>query len=160
MILAGNESIGAGQLEIKQVTPEFFVAPQMAAGDVGIAAGHGIKAIICNRPDGEAGPDQPASDDVAAAARALGIEFISIPFTAGKQTAEDIAQFREALADLPGPVLAYCRTGSRSSQIWAMARIDSKQSVQETVDIAAAAGIDLRKLRPVLDHIADQLGGA
>ncbi|MGB7304407.1 MAG: TIGR01244 family sulfur transferase [Burkholderiaceae bacterium] len=146
-------------MESKKITSDFSVSPQMSAADVAEAARQGIKTIICNRPDAEGGADQPVGSDIESAAQAHGIAFRSIPFTSGQQTLDDIAAFRQALQEMPAPVLAYCRTGTRSAQIWAMAQSTvSGNSVDDTISMAAAAGIDLSKLRPVLEKLAGQAG--
>lgn len=140
-------------MQFRQLEDGLFVSPQISAEDVPAIAAEGIKAIIGNRPDGEGGPEQPSLDAIRAAAAAAGIEFCAIPFTAGQQTLQDVDAFSRALDKLPGPVLAYCRTGSRSSQIWAMARA-GELPVADIVARADAAGIDLAKLTPVLEQLA------
>lgn len=106
-------------VDIKRVNADFAVAGQIAPADVAGIAAMGFKSIICNRPDREQ-MGQPEFAAVAEAAKASGIETIFIPFTAGAMTATDVEAFRAALARLPTPVLAYCRSGARSLNIYSM----------------------------------------
>jgi sulfide:quinone oxidoreductase len=94
---------------------------QITAADVRRLADRGVRSIICNRPDGE-GPGQPAFREIAAAARAAGLQARHIPVAAGGPSAADVAAFRKALDELPGPVFAYCRSGMRSSALWSLCR--------------------------------------
>jgi len=132
-------------VKIKSINSDFSVSPQLTPEDITRAKTAGFLSIICNRPDGEAA-DQANEQSIREAAEQAGLQFRSIPFAAGKQTEEDIAAFSIALEQLPTPVLAYCRTGTRSTGIWAQASV-SKMSVDEIIAQAGQAGIDLSKLR-------------
>ncbi|MGB8623714.1 MAG: TIGR01244 family sulfur transferase, partial [Paracoccaceae bacterium] len=107
-------------MDINRIAEDFSAAPQITPDDVAEAARAGFRTIICNRPDDEV-PDQPQAADVAAAAKAAGLEFRHIPFSGGNLTPETVAAFEAALADCPGPVLAYCRSGTRSTMCWGLA---------------------------------------
>ncbi|MFT0851583.1 TIGR01244 family sulfur transferase [Achromobacter sp. F4_2707] len=100
-------------LPIRDLTDTFAVAPQLYPEDMQAVAEAGYKSVIINRPDGEAGPDQPTSEAVMAAARAAGLIVEYQPVISGAMTDEDIMRFRELLQELPAPVLAYCRSGTR-----------------------------------------------
>jgi sulfide:quinone oxidoreductase len=104
-------------MPFKVVTPQFSVSAQLSLNDVCEAAEQGFQSIICNRPDDEE-QGQPPADSVAAQAAALGMQFAYIPVFPSGVTANDAAQMRAALDDLPAPILAYCRSGARSGQIW------------------------------------------
>ncbi|HEY1043896.1 MAG TPA: TIGR01244 family sulfur transferase [Telluria sp.] len=104
--------------DIKQIAGHFHATSQVAREDVAEIAAAGYKSMICNRPDGEAGPDQPSHEEIASAAREFGIEFAYVPVVPGKITPEDVEKFRAALDALPQPVLGYCRTGNRCSQLY------------------------------------------
>ncbi|HEU4851469.1 MAG TPA: TIGR01244 family sulfur transferase [Telluria sp.] len=106
---------------IKRLAENFSTTAQVAREDVADIAAAGYKSVICNRPDGEAGPSQPTHEEIAAAAREFGIEFAYVPVVPGRITADDVDKFRAALAALPAPVLAYCRTGNRCTQLYQMA---------------------------------------
>lgn len=81
----------------------------------------GFKSVICNRPDGEAA-DQPEYVDVEAAAKLAGIETSYIPIYPGMMGHEEITAFKAAMKDLPGPILAYCRSGARSTILFEAAQ--------------------------------------
>lgn len=112
-------------LTVTQHTPQFATAGQIDTTDVAAIAAAGFRSIVCNRPDGEAGPSQPASDAVAEAARAQGLQFAYLPVVPGMITAEDGAAFAALLKELPGPVLAYCRSGARSTSLYQIAGMQS-----------------------------------
>jgi uncharacterized protein (TIGR01244 family) len=128
--------------EFRKVTDGFSVAPQIGIGDVARAAESGFVLVINNRPDGEA-PDQPASAEVEAAARALGLDYAFIPVR-GAPTPEQIADEQAVLAKADGPVLAFCRSGTRSIVTWSLGQARAGAcSREELIRLAAAAGYDL-----------------
>ncbi|MES2272356.1 MAG: TIGR01244 family sulfur transferase [Pseudomonadota bacterium] len=107
-------------MAIKQLTPTLSVAPQIMPADVEDLSAMGFRSILCNRPDGE-GVDQPMAAQIEAAARAAGLGFAYVPAVAGALTDADAAAMRRALDSLPGPVLAYCRSGARAEKLAEMA---------------------------------------
>lgn len=134
---------------VKKLTPFLSVAPQIRETDIGILAAQGFKAIINNRPDGES-EDQPPSSVIEAAVRRQGLEFRHLPVISGKVTDDDVVAFAGALAKIRGPVLAYCRTGTRCTTLWALA--EAYHLAPDTiVHTAAQAGYDLSALRPRLE---------
>lgn len=108
-------------MDVTPIDETFAAAPQIDPGQAAEIARRGYRAIICNRPDGEEA-DQPPAAAIAAAAAAQGLAFAHVPAVSGAITAADAAAMARALADLPGPVLAYCRSGARSQKLYAMAR--------------------------------------
>lgn len=106
-------------MEIRQIDPQLAVSGQIGPDDVAAVAARGFRAIVCNRPDGEEA-GQPRFAEVAAAARAAGLEARHIPVS-GPVSDTQAAAFGAALSDLPAPVLAYCRSGARSAAISAAA---------------------------------------
>jgi uncharacterized protein (TIGR01244 family) len=108
-------------LPMQQLTPDFCVAPQLDPAAMAEAAAAGFKSVINNRPDGEGGPDQPLNADVEAAARAAGLEYRYLPVNGAYQSPEEIAAMRELIDALPKPVLAFCRSGARSTRLFAAA---------------------------------------
>lgn len=128
-------------MEVRQLTPGLSVAPQIFAADVPKLKQFGFRAIICNRPDGE-GTDQPLFAEIEQAAHALGIETHYLPAESGKVTDEQGKAFGEILAALPKPVLAYCRTGMRSTTMWALSQAGN-MSLPSILEHAAKAGYDL-----------------
>ena len=107
-------------MDIKQITPFLSVASQLSISDLGIASAQGFRTIINNRPDGEA-DDQPTSDELAGAAAALGLDYLYLPVVPGQVTDDDVAAYRDAEARIIGPVLGFCRTGTRAITLWALA---------------------------------------
>lgn len=123
-------------------------APQIALSDVAEAAARGYRAVISNRPDGEE-PGQPTAEEIRAAAEAAGLPFRHIPMRPGVLNAADVEAMREALDDLPGPILGFCRSGTRTAYLWALASAGLRPG-DEIVEAGAAAGYDLSPLRQYL----------
>ena len=107
-------------LRTQSLTPAFAVAAQMDASMVADAVAQGFKTIVNNRPDFEGGPDQPPSSSVEAAAKAAGLHYVHIPVVSGAITVEQVQAMRNALQAAPQPVLAFCRSGARSAQLFAL----------------------------------------
>lgn len=128
-------------MEIKTLTAGLSVSDQILAADIPALREAGFRAIICNRPDGEAA-DQPSFDEISGAARDAGIEVVYLPIVSGKVTDADAVAFGQALADLPGPKLAYCRTGTRSATLWSLSQADQR-SVADILSVTRAAGYDM-----------------
>lgn len=135
-------------VEIRKVTDGFAVASQINEADVQAIADAGYKTLIANRPDGEGGIDQPRMGAIRAKAESLGLAFVAIPFS-GAPTPDILERYNSALAEAPAPVLAYCRTGTRSITAWAMTHAGQGMS-EEIVAAAAGAGYDLSALKPLL----------
>ncbi|MBC7164936.1 MAG: TIGR01244 family phosphatase [Roseovarius sp.] len=128
-------------MQLNKVTDALSVSPQISAADVAAIRDAGFRAIICNRPDGE-GADQPNFEEIEAAAKALGLEARYQPITSGMVRDEDADAFGQALMELPGPVLAYCRTGTRSATLWSLSQAKSRP-VPEILAATKAAGYDM-----------------
>lgn len=128
-------------MEVKTLTSELSVSPQLSIADIKSAKEQGFKAIICNRPDGEAG-DQPTFAEIEKAAKKLGLETHYLPIVAGKVTDTEVAAFREALIALPGPVLGYCRTGTRTATLWSLSQA-STLPLAKILAVTKAAGYDM-----------------
>ena len=136
-------------MKIAKLTPFLAVSPQIAEADLGALAAQGFRAVINNRPDGEA-EDQPESAALAAAAGRVGLEYRHVPVVSGKITDDDVAAFAQALDEVKGPVLAFCRTGTRSTTLWALA--EARHLDPEAIlATAAEAGYDLAALKPRLE---------
>ena len=128
--------------EFRQVTDDYAVAPQISPQDVAAAAAQGFTLIINNRPDGEA-PGQPDSAAMAAAAKAAGLDYLYNPVRGGP-TPDQVAVQAEAVAKAGGPVLAFCRSGTRSIVTWSVGQAQSgARAPAELVRLGAAAGYDL-----------------
>lgn len=105
----------------RPVAPDFCVAPQLTPEAMAEAARLGFKSVINNRPDYEEGPDQPTHAAIEAAARAAGLTYAFLPVDGGYQSPEEIAAFAQLLSDLPRPILAFCRSGARSTRLFVAA---------------------------------------
>lgn len=106
-------------MNLTQLSPKLSVRPQLLPHEVAEVAAGGFKGIINNRPDGEA-PDQPRSEELEAEAKRHGLGYWHIPIVPGQATEEDARAFAAALDAAEGPVVAFCRTGNRSSGLWKM----------------------------------------
>ena len=107
-------------ISVSQHTEHFATAPQISPQDMAAIAAHGFHTVINNRPDGEGGPDQPTSQAMAQAAQAAGLAYHYLPVISGQITPEQVAEFAALVNTAPGPVLAFCRSGARSTNIWQM----------------------------------------
>lgn len=131
----------------------FFASPQIAASDIADARALGITTIINNRPDGEE-PSEPQGAEIEAAVKAAGMQYVEIPVTHAGFSGPQIAAMAVALETATGPVLAYCRSGTRSTLLWALARTqlgDEKASLQTK---AARGGYDLSPIDHLIDVVA------
>lgn len=109
-------------LPIRPVAEDVYVAPQLDAAAMAEVARAGFRSVINNRPDFEHGPDQPTHADVAEAARAAGLEYRFLPVAGGYQSPQEIEAFAALLDELPRPVLAFCRSGARSTRLFLAAQ--------------------------------------
>lgn len=128
-------------MDIKRISEKVSVTPQIAVDDLAAIKDAGFRAIICNRPDGE-GADQPSFEEIEKAAKKAGLEFAYVPVQTGIVTDENVDQFGVALKDLPRPVLAYCRSGTRSATLWSLHEAQ-KRPLPEILAATKAAGYDM-----------------
>lgn len=105
-------------MNIRQISDSYSVSPQISVEDVAAIKAAGFKGVICNRPDNE-DPGQPSADQIKAAVEAAGLEFRWVPVISGQMTAQNVEDQAEALDALPGPVFAYCRSGTRCTNLYA-----------------------------------------
>jgi uncharacterized protein (TIGR01244 family) len=108
-------------LSTQALTPEFCVAPQLEPAAMAEAAAAGFRSVINNRPDFEGGLDQPTSAMIEAAALAAGLAYRHLPVSGAYQSPEEIAAFKLLIDSLPKPILAFCRSGARSTRLFAAA---------------------------------------
>ncbi len=139
---------------IRKITPHVSVAPQICVEDVKEIAAAGYRTIMNNRPDGEA-PDQTPSSVIEAEARANGVDYVYLPIVSSNITPRNIEDFGKVLTEANGPILAYCRTGTRCTNMWALAEAGNC-GTDELLKAAAGAGYDLRGLAPTLDALGAQ----
>ena len=105
-------------LPLSPVAPDVCVAPQLTPESMAEAAQAGFRSVVNNRPDFEGGADQPTSAQIEAAARAAGLEYRHLPVNGAYQSPEEIAAFASLLDELPRPILAFCRSGARSTRLY------------------------------------------
>jgi uncharacterized protein (TIGR01244 family) len=109
-------------MQVTQHNADFSTAPQLAPEHMTAVANHGFRTVINNRPDMEGGPDQPTSAQMHAAAEAAGLGYHYLPVISGSITPEQVVQMAELVKSAPSPVLAFCRSGARSAQLWMMGK--------------------------------------
>lgn len=123
-------------------------SPQLTPDDVATAAAQGFRTIIDNRPDGEES-GQPSAATIEAAAREHGLAFVHIPIVPGTVSDAEVDAMVRALAEMPGPALGYCRSGTRAATLWALAH-SGKVDPDMLINTAQNAGYDIEALRPRL----------
>jgi uncharacterized protein (TIGR01244 family) len=139
----------------RKLTDEIFVAPQIDVAAVAEAARQGITLIVNNRPDGEA-PEDPQGPEIEAAAHAAGLGYVAIPITHSGFSQPQVEAMVAALEQAGGPVLAYCRSGTRSTLLWALAESSQGGDADALTAIAANAGYDVSPVRPLMDMLKAQ----
>ena len=140
-------------MDLRKLTETYAVAPQITPGDIAALKAAGYACVICNRPDPEVGPDL-ASTAIRDAVIAAGLTFIDNPVTVGGMTAANVALQRDAIAAAgAAPVFAYCRSGTRSAIVWALA-MAGRMEVEEIVAAGARGGYDLGPYREDIRALA------
>ncbi|SFI88690.1 TIGR01244 family sulfur transferase [Celeribacter neptunius] len=135
-------------MEFNKINDAITASDQITPEDIAVIKEKGFKTLICNRPDMEVA-DSLSSDVMAEAARAAGLNFVYLPIMPGQFTPDLIEETTRALAELEGPVFAYCRSGTRSTTAWALSR-KGLMEADEVIGQAAGAGYDMTGLRPYL----------
>ena len=139
--------------DFRRLNSQFLAAPQISVGDVALAAAAGVVMIVNNRPDGEE-PDAPQGAEIAAAAAAAGVAYVAIPITHSGFSHTQIDALGDAMGRAEGPILAYCRSGTRSANLWALACARMGADADDLCAKAAAVGYDLSALHPTLVALA------
>ena len=139
--------------DFRPLSAQFSVAPQIGIEDVAEAKAQGFALVINNRPDGEE-PAAPQGEHIAGACAAEGLAYAAIPIGHAGFSQAQIDALDNLLASATGPLLAYCRSGTRSAHLWALTRARAGDDVGGIVDAAAKAGYDLSGLRPMLDALS------
>jgi uncharacterized protein (TIGR01244 family) len=138
----------------KSVTSGFSVSAQLTVEDVAAAAAAGFRTIVNNRPEDEAG-DQTPGPAIAAAAAAHGLTYKALPYRPGPPPPGVVSETALLLNEAPGPILAYCRTGTRSILAWALAQaLEGELRPEEIIAKAAEAGYDIGGMRGTLEGLA------
>jgi uncharacterized protein (TIGR01244 family) len=139
----------------RTLTDYILVAPQIDVQAVAAARDQGVTLIINNRPEGES-DDQVPGANIEAAARAAGMDYVAIPITHSGFSQPQVDAMVAALDGAEGKVLAYCRSGTRSTLIWALAEAKEGGDPDALTNIAAKAGYDLSPIRPLMDMLKAQ----
>jgi uncharacterized protein (TIGR01244 family) len=143
--------------DFRRLSDTVIASPQITLEDIEAAAGLGVAMVINNRPDGET-DDQTPGAQIEAAARAAGMEYAAIPVTLPSLSDVHVTAMQEVLGRAAGPVLAYCRSGTRSTLLWSLAQAKSGQDPDAIAQAAAAAGYDVAPVRAAMDAYAAQAG--
>ncbi|WP_372985332.1 TIGR01244 family sulfur transferase [Marinobacter sp.] len=143
-------------MDIRKIDDTISVAPQISVEDVAEAARLGFKTLVANRPDHEE-PGQPSMADIEAAAKEHGLEWVYMPVESGNITDEDVDRFAPMIRDAAKPVLAFCRSGTRCTVLWALSAARSNPA-QEIFTKARSAGYDISGLAPRMAQQAQNKG--
>ncbi len=141
--------------DFRKLDETMFAGPQIEVQDVAEAQGLGITLIINNRPDGE-DPSAAQGDTIENAAKQLGLNYQAIPIGHSGFSEAQVYAMQAALKDAKGSVLAYCRSGTRSTFLWSLAQAKSGRSPDEIAQAALSAGYDISPIRPMLDMLASR----
>ena len=131
-------------MNVKTLTKDLSVSGQITTADLAELQNAGIKSIVCNRPDHE-DPGQPEFETIADAAGKQGLIARFMPVISSELTREKGAKFGKLMAELPKPVHAYCRSGTRCTILWALSEVDAGADPQQVIQQAGQAGYDLTK---------------
>ena len=137
----------------KALCENVFASEQISLADVTAAKASGITTIVNNRPDGEE-PSAPQSDEVEAETKAADLSYVSIPIGHSGFSEQQVDAMIEVLEGAQGHVLAYCRSGTRSTFLWALAKAKMGGDPDEITKAAMAAGYDVSPIRPMMDMLA------
>ncbi len=143
--------------DFRRLTERFWASPQIGVPDVVDAKAQGITLIINNRPEGEA-PDQVPGAAIEAAARTVGLDYCAIPVTHAGFSDDQVRAMVTALDEATGPVLAYCRSGTRSTLLWALAQAVQGRDSDNIASEAASAGYDIAPIRSLIEMLAARDG--
>ena len=139
--------------DFRQVTETFWASPQIELTDIAEAQQRGFTLLINNRPEGEA-EDQTPGGQIAAAAAEADMDYCAIPVTHAGFSEDQVRQMADAIEGAAGPVLAYCRSGTRSTLLWALAQASRGDDPDAIAAAAAGAGYDVAPIRPLIDMLA------
>ncbi len=145
-------------MEIKKVTDDMAVSPQIQPDDIKTIKDAGYKVIVNNRPDGEMA-GQPLSNEIEALAVDADLDYHYIPMIPGELTQDMIDELKEVLDNAEGPVFAYCRSGTRSITLWSLSQA-GKLATDDIINAGNNNGYDLAPMRPTIEALASQLAVA
>lgn len=144
--------------DFRTLSDKVMASPQITPDQLAEAQALGVTLVINNRPDGEA-EDQPPGAEIEGKARSLGLGYIAIPIDHSGFSAQQVEAMNEALAQAEGKVLAYCRSGTRSTLLWALARASQGHDPQEVAAAAERAGYDVSVIRDAMEQLASRRDG-
>ena len=139
--------------DFRKITDNLLASPQIEPADVAAAKAEGVTLIINNRPDGEA-PDQPTGAVIRKAALDAGIDYKAIPVSSAGFSMPQVDAMAEALAGTTGKTLAFCRTGTRSTLLWALAQAKNGGDPETIAMQAERGGYNVAPVRPTMDMLA------
>ena len=139
--------------DFRKLSETVFASPQLELEDIAAAKEAGVTLIVNNRPDGEE-PSAPQGDAIQAESAALGLNYLAIPITHAGFSEVQIDEMINALDQAEGNVLSYCRSGTRSTFLWALAQTKLGRSPDEIAEAAMLAGYDVSSIRPMMDMLA------
>jgi len=143
--------------DFRRLSDMVYASPQITVEDIAEAAALGVKLVINNRPEGES-EDQTPGGEIEAAARAAGMDYAAIPITMPTLSEVHVLAMEEKLANAEGPVLAYCRSGTRSTLLWSLVEAKGGGEPEEIAEAAAAAGYDVSPVRAAIEAYAADRG--
>lgn len=141
-----------------RLSDSVLASQQIALADLAEAKAQGVTLVINNRPEGES-DDQVKGAEVEVAALRLGLDYIAIPVTHAGFSGPQIEAMARALTYAQGKVLAYCRSGTRSTLLWALAQASQGAAPDQLIAQAAAAGYDIASIRPLMDMLQAKAKG-
>jgi len=141
----------------RKLSDDVFASPQIGTDAIAAARAQGIALVINNRPEGE-DVDQTPGPVIEAAAREAGMDYIAIPVSHAGFSQAQVSAMVQALEQAKGPVLAYCRSGTRSTLLWALAQASRGMSPDSLAAQAAQAGYDISPVRAIVDMLAAGAG--
>ena len=139
--------------DFRKLSDTMLASPQISLADIADAKAAGVTLIVNNRPDGE-DPFAPQGDDIAAAAQAAGIAYVAIPIGHSGFSEPQVDALIAALDANQGTALGYCRSGTRSTLLWALAEAKRGTAPDAIAAAAAGAGYDISPVRPMVDMLA------
>ncbi|ARU14912.1 TIGR01244 family sulfur transferase [Croceicoccus marinus] len=139
--------------EFRRINDEFLASPQIGVDDVAKAKALGVTMIVNNRPDDEE-PGQVYGAEIAAAAEAAGMAYRAIPVTHAGFGQGQVDAMVDALEAAGGPILAYCRSGTRSTLLWALARAKQGANPSVIASQAASGGYDVSPIRQMIEMLS------
>ena len=136
----------------RKLTNTIYAAPQIGLAEIAEAAAMGVTLVINNRPEDES-DDQTPGAEIEAAARAAGMDYVAIPVTHSGFSEPQVEAMAAALEGATGGVLAYCRSGTRSTLLWALAEASQGGDPDALTNMAAKAGYNVNPIRPLMDML-------